>query len=133
MAKAAYDRLTLLQVISMSDTSAIFSASHSLYGPVKAKRFNCMDLQDLSSALNEAFLQAKLHHTSICQAVDLIVAVADEGYELLICMEDLPSDLQKEIEGRGNSGSQYSESHLIDLAKDLTDALATAQAAVTPI
>ena len=128
----AYDRLNLLKVVNISDTSAIFEANHSLYGSVKAKRFKCLDLQALSSALNEAFLQAKLHHKSICQAVDLIVAVADEGYELLICMENLPSDLQKEIKDRGDSNTVYSEAHLMAFAKDLTDALAAAQAAVTP-
>lgn len=129
MAVTPYGRLEIKGVLRPPrESTGVYLAHHQLFGLVVAKSYLCSTVKELSTAATEAFLQARLNHKSICKALDLIVAEREmNGYELLLCMELLPSDLKREIQNRGNTHNYYTENQLLEFISTLTEVLEMAQ------
>jgi len=101
--------------------------------PVLLKQCLCPKLPQLTSSLKEIFRLAKLNHACLFNVIDMIITEKEAGLELVICVERLEKDLQREIVEKAGKKQRYRERELWGVLRDLVQALAYAQKEVVAI
>lgn len=116
------------KLIREGETANLFEG---LYKPTKQKimikQYPFRDISHLAQSLKELFCQAKLHHARFCSLTDVFFNENEAGYELLLCLERLERDLEKEIKDRAGRNEEYTEQELWEFLQGTVEALALAQ------
>ena len=114
-----------------------FNLFEGIYKPtsqrVLLKHYLFPTLPNLTNTLKDHFCLAKLHHACFFHMIDMILTEKGEGFELVICVERLEKDLQREIKEREGRGEGYEEGELWRVLGGIVEALAYAQGLVSAI
>jgi len=96
------------------------------------KHYTFTEPSKLAKGLKEQFCQAKLRHSHFCDIIDVMFSAKETGFELCLCLEKLEKDLQVEIEGKKELKSPYTEAEIWRFLRCAVEAMALAQAHVSP-
>jgi len=125
---AACTKVIFNRTISNFGSLSLFEGFHKpTQQKILIKHYNYYKITDLAQGINELFCQAKLHHSHFCNIIDVLFTERETGYELILCLERLDKDLQREIEDRAYRGQMYGEQELWEFLQGTVEALALAQ------
>lgn len=104
------------------------SRSKSLGKNVIIKSLECDWANEANILLKEAFVLATVEHQNICLLIDIYISQeSDNKFRINLVLEELPSDVKKNIEHRKKIDKRYSEEELVSFLRDVTCALAHAK------
>lgn len=97
---------------------------------IMIKQYTFPNPSKLAKAIKEQFCQAKLRHSHFCDIIDVEFCENTQGFELCLCLERLEKDLEKEIDNKRESKSQYTEEEIWQFLQCTVEAMALAQTQV---
>jgi len=84
-------------------------------------------LEEANAAVREALHQLSIHHPAVVSIKTQYLEQAEEEWKVVIVMELMLSDLQRELSKRKRRKVAWGEAELLDILKPLAGALALAQ------